>query len=258
MLANLQKFCYSFKPEGNATKVPDPSHWDGGEWIAPASFDSLCDQYLPPSCATPGKATQCYRFLSFIARQYDPDICAAALSGQCEDVCDHQCPSPPPPSATALVASGSVGQPSGQGVKQALFCAGGSCYDRSTTAPLTAFNDDAAASADRTASMRKVAPGDAHGQRLLRRVPEQVGAAHAPDASTVPRVVALTTKDAGRFGPFITKGSRSRHGNARSAGTGNDRRHCLHCTDNESMHQRKCKGSTAFHLLEIAPSRLNS
>ncbi len=202
MLANLQKFCYSFKPEGNATKVPDPSHWDGGEWIAPASFDSLCDQYLPPSCATPGKATQCYRFLSFIARQYDPDICAAALSGQCEDVCDHQCPSPPPPSATALVASGFAGQPSGQGVKQALFCAGGSCYDRSTTAPLTAFNDDAAASADRAASMRKVAPGDAHGQRLLRRVPEQVGAAHAPDASTVPRVVALTTKDAGRFGPY--------------------------------------------------------
>jgi len=43
-----------------------------------------------------GEAT-CARFLSFVARQYDADICAAAMSGQCDDICEHQCPPSPPP-----------------------------------------------------------------------------------------------------------------------------------------------------------------
>ena len=41
MLSSLQKFCFSFKPTGVAVKVPDENHWDGGDWRAPASFDSL-------------------------------------------------------------------------------------------------------------------------------------------------------------------------------------------------------------------------
>ena len=50
MLSALQKFCFSFKPTGVAVKVPDEHHWDGGEWRAPASFDSLCEEYRPSEC----------------------------------------------------------------------------------------------------------------------------------------------------------------------------------------------------------------
>jgi hypothetical protein len=137
MLSSLQKFCFSFKPTGVAVKVPDENHWDGGDWRAPASFDSLCEEYRPSECHSSkvGEAT-CARFLSFVARQYDPDICAAAMSGQCDEVCEHQCPAPPPP----LFDAARLGTPDSQGKwhsEQKLICAQSGLCDEQASSGVT-------------------------------------------------------------------------------------------------------------------------
>ena len=87
----LEKFCYSFNPAGEAKKMPDPTHWDGGMWKAPASFDPLCEEYEPEECTSTecGKAP-CPKLLSLIARQFHPHICDAVKT--CGDFCDNQCP----------------------------------------------------------------------------------------------------------------------------------------------------------------------
>lgn len=91
VLKSLEKFCYSFNPAGEARKLPDSTHWDGGMWKAPASFDQLCEEYEPTECTASdcGKAP-CPKLLSLVARQYHPHICDAVK--QCGDFCDNQCP----------------------------------------------------------------------------------------------------------------------------------------------------------------------
>ena len=90
VLTNLEKYCYSFKPPGDVTKVPDPSHWDGGVWKLPASFDRLCDEFEPYQCkgSTCGKSP-CPKVLSLLARRFHPHICDAVKV--CPDFCDNQC-----------------------------------------------------------------------------------------------------------------------------------------------------------------------
>ena len=163
MLVNLQKFCFSFKPDGVAVKVPDASHWDGGDWRAPASFDSLCEEYRPSECQAP----MSHRFLSFVARQYDPDICKAALSGQCDDVCDHQCPSPPPPLFDSARFMGSGQQ---QKLGAALVCANGVCDDqaRAKDAPEVPVGQREARKVEHADSLQKLS------QKVLGGVTDKV------------------------------------------------------------------------------------
>ena len=91
-LVSLEKYCYSFKPPGEAVKVPDPSHWDGGAWKVPASFDRLCDEFEPYQCkgSNCGKSP-CQKVLSLLARRYHPHVCDAVKV--CADFCDNQCKS---------------------------------------------------------------------------------------------------------------------------------------------------------------------
>ena len=89
ILENLEKFCYSFSPVGEVVKVPDPTHWDGGFWQPPASFDQLCESYLPAECGDCG-AMACPRMLQLIGRRYHPHLCDAIKT--CDDLCDNQCP----------------------------------------------------------------------------------------------------------------------------------------------------------------------
>ena len=136
MLTNLQKFCFSFKPAGLAVKVPDSSHWDGGDWHAPASFDSLCMEYLPSECERGyGKAPACARFLSFVARQYDADICKAVMTGQCDDICEHQCPPPSLALASSAAARYMGSQQKTEG--EPVVCADGVCSDQPSTKDAT-------------------------------------------------------------------------------------------------------------------------
>ena len=89
VLNSLEKYCYSFEPKGNATKIDDPTHWDGGIWQPPASFDGLCDHYAPTECTASGQLA-CPRMLQLIARQFHPHICDAIQT--CGGLCDTQCP----------------------------------------------------------------------------------------------------------------------------------------------------------------------
>ena len=70
-------------------KIPDTTHWDGGIWQPPASFDALCETYTPPECGECGTMA-CPRALQMIARQFHPSICDAIKS--CNGLCDNQCP----------------------------------------------------------------------------------------------------------------------------------------------------------------------
>ena len=90
VLTNLEKYCYSFKPTGQVVKVPDPAHWDAGEWKTPASFNRLCDEFEPHECKGNGCGrSSCPKVLSLFARRYHPHICDGAKV--CSDFCDNQC-----------------------------------------------------------------------------------------------------------------------------------------------------------------------
>jgi hypothetical protein len=101
VLEALEKFCYSFEPQGEVVKMADPTHWDGGKWQPPASFDALCDHYMPASCEPCGQAS-CPKVLQLLARQFHPNLCDAIKT--CSGFCDHQCPV-----TLAVDSSGSFG-----------------------------------------------------------------------------------------------------------------------------------------------------
>jgi hypothetical protein len=104
-MQQVEKFCFAFDPQGKATKVYDETHWDGGKWVPPASFDKLISEYWPGECkAGPMAVTS---VLGVLARHHNGDICSAVRAGTCGDnsICSQQCghsmaepglPAPPP------------------------------------------------------------------------------------------------------------------------------------------------------------------
>jgi hypothetical protein len=116
VLEQLEKFCYSFEPKGEAIKIADPTHWDGGVWQPPASFDQLCESYSPKDCEPCGQLA-CPRVLQLISRQFHPNVCDAIKS--CNGFCDNQCPS----NSTAATLFGYLDSAAGK----MIACTGAEC-----------------------------------------------------------------------------------------------------------------------------------
>ena len=122
-LRNLEKFCYSFEPHGASSWHSEPSHWDGGAWEVPRSFEPLWTTFSPAECQEERAATPCaidgskspvpqsggsgdsrggssggggggradntvLRVLRLLSRRY-PHLCDAAKT--CNGFCDDQC-----------------------------------------------------------------------------------------------------------------------------------------------------------------------